>query len=180
MRKVYWVIVTTVISLWILALPGASLAQEASKIGFVNLDEVLAKSDVGNAWLTEFKTVNEKHRKNIQQKEQELQKLKDELDKQRPILTEQALKDKELAAQKKYRDYKDFVKDADDEMNIRSQDFLNKYMPQIVGIVNRFGEKEKYAMILVVDLSNRQIAYYDKKNDLTKRVLDEFNKTVKK
>lgn len=178
MRKVYWVIVTAIISLWILAIPGASQAQEATRIGFVNIEEILATSDIGKAANDEFKNAYEKNRKNIQQKEQELQKLKDELEKQRPILTEQALKEKEISAQKKYRDYQDFVKDANDELNTRRQDLMNKYVPQIMKIVNSLGEREKYAMI--VDLSSVPLAYHEKKNNITKRVLDEFNKTVKK
>lgn len=178
MQKVARFVVTIFIALGVLVVPGAIQAQDAGKIGFVNIEEVLATSDIGKAANEEFKAAYEKNKKNIQQKEQELQKLKDDLEKQRPILTEQARKDKDLAYQKKYRDYQDLVKDANDDLNTRRQDLVNKHVPQIMKIVNNLGEREKYTMIL--DMSTVPVAYHHKDNNVTKRVIEEFNKTVKK
>jgi hypothetical protein len=44
-------------------------------------------------------------------------------------------------------------------------------------VVNAIGEKEKYTVIF--DLSAMPIPYYNKTADLTKRVMDDFNKSYK-
>jgi outer membrane protein len=50
-------------------------------------------------------------------------------------------------------------------------------VPEILKIVQTIGEKEKYSVI--IDISAIPLAYYSKENDLTKRVIDEFNKSYK-
>ncbi|MDI9569417.1 MAG: OmpH family outer membrane protein [Pseudomonadota bacterium] len=155
-----------------LAAPAASRAE---KIGFLHVEEVLMNSRIGKAVLEELKKNYEKNRADIQGKEKELQRLKEELEKQRPVLTEKALRDREQAYQKKFRDYQDMVKDANDEMQLRRQEFLGKNVPEILKIVNAIGEKEGYT--LIIDLSAVPIAYHAKGNILTQRVIDEFDKT---
>jgi outer membrane protein len=153
-------------------------AQQAGKIGTFSMEEILSSSDVGKSANEEFKKLFEKNKKTIQDREKDLYKIKDELDKQRPILTEQALKDKEMAYQKKFRDYQDLVKDANEELNTRRQELVAKYVPDIMKIVGSIGEKDKYA--LIIDLSTMPVAYYMKENNITARIIDEFNKMTKK
>jgi outer membrane protein len=113
----------------------------------------------------------------LQEKEVELKKLKDELEKQRPLLKDDVMKERELAYQKKFRDYQLLVKDSNEELQARDQDLSKKLIPDILKLVQAIGEKEKYSMI--VDVSAIPLAYYSKENDLTKRVIEEFNKTYK-
>ena len=156
--------------------PQALYAQQVEKIGFFNMEETLAASDVGKAANEDFKKIYEKSKKSIQDLERELQKLKDELEKQRPFLKEQVLKDKESSYQKKFRSYQELVKDSNDDLTARRQDLINKYVPEIMKIVNAIGEKEKYTVI--IDLSTVPVAYTKKETNLTKRVIDEFNKAA--
>jgi outer membrane protein len=178
MRKVNLFILRVALIVFLVSIPPCVVqAQQAIKIGFINVEEILATSDTGKAAREDFKKMFDKNKKTIQDKEQELQKLKDELEKQRPILKEDVFRDKELSYQKKYRDYQDLVKDANEELNTRRQDMANKYVPEIMKIVNAIGEKEKYTMI--VDLSTVPLTYFNKEQNITKRVIDEYNKSLK-
>jgi outer membrane protein len=69
------------------------------------------------------------------------------------------------------------TKDAEEELRAKDQDLSRKILPEVLKIVQAIGEKEKYSMI--VDVSAIPLAYYSKENDLTKRVVEEFNKTYK-
>jgi len=155
----------------------ASLAAAAEKTGFVAIGEVLAKSDAGKRADEQFKKVVEKNKMAIQEKENELKKLKDELEKQRPMLKEEVLKTREADYQKKFRDYQLMVKDANEELQTKQQDMLKSLVPEIMKVVSAIGEKEKYTMI--VDLSTIPMAYFAKENNITKRVIEEFNRTYK-
>ncbi|MEK6534659.1 MAG: OmpH family outer membrane protein [Thermodesulfobacteriota bacterium] len=154
-----------------------SPAAAAEKTGFVDIREIMLTSSAGKKAAEDFKKTFEKDKAAIQEKEAELKKLKDELEKQRPLLKEDAMKEKELAYQKKFRDYQIMVKDSNEELQAKDQDLSKKLIPEILKLVQSIGEREKYGMI--VDVSAIPLAYYSKENDLTKRVIDEFNKTYK-
>jgi outer membrane protein len=155
----------------------ASPAAAAEKTGFVDVREIMLTSSAGKKAAEDFKKAFEKDKAAIQEKEAELKNLKDELEKQRPLLKEEAIKEKETAYQKKFRDYQIMVKDSNEELQAKDQDLSKKIIPEILKIVQAIGEKEKYSMI--VDVSAIPLAYYAKENNLTKRVVDEFNKTYK-
>ena len=87
------------------------------------------------------------------------------------------LKEKELAYQKKFRDYQLLVKDSNEELQAKDQELSKKMIPEILKLVHAIGDKEKYS--LIVDISAVPLAYYAKENDITKRVVEEFNKTYK-
>lgn len=154
-----------------------SLAAAADKTGFVDIREVMLASSAGKKAAEDFKKTFEKEKAAIQEKENELKKLKDDLEKQKPLLKEEAMKEKELAYQKKFRDYQLLVKDSNEELQAKDQELSKKMIPEILKLVQSIGDKEKYSMI--IDVSAIPLAYYSKENDLTKRVIDEFNKSYK-
>jgi outer membrane protein len=174
MKKYGWFVA----GILILALAfAASPAAAAEKTGFVDIREIMLTSNAGKKAAEDFKKSFEKDKAVIQEKEAELKKLKDDLEKQRPLLKEEVMKDKELAYQKKFRDYQLLVKDSNEELQARDQDLSKKMIPDILKLVQAIGEKEKFSMI--VDVSAIPLAYFSKENDLTKRVVEEFNKTYK-
>lgn len=173
MKRFVWIVAVVLT----LALAFAASPAAAEKIGFVNVQEVMVTSTVGKKEAEDLKKGIEKTKATLQEREAELKKLKEELDKQRPLLKEEAMKEKELAYQKKLRDYQILVKDSNEELQAKEQDLQKKMIPEILKLVQAIGEKEKYNMI--VDYSLIPIAYFAKENDLTKRVVDEFNKTYK-
>jgi outer membrane protein len=151
-----------------------SSAPAAEKTGFVSIGEVVAKSEAGKKAEAQFKQLVEKDRAAIQEREKELQKLKDELEKQRPLLREDVLKTREADYQKKFRDYQLLVKDSNEELQAKQQEIMKNLIPEIMKIVTAIGQKEKYTMI--VDLSIIPMAYHASENELTQRVIEEFNK----
>jgi outer membrane protein len=174
MKRYGWIVAAILIMALVFA---ASPAAAAEKTGFVDIREIMLTSSAGKKAAEDFKKSFEKDKAAIQEKEAELKKLKDELEKQRPLLKEDAMKEKELAYQKKFRDYQIIVKDSNEELQAKDQELSKKMIPEILKLVQSIGEKEKYSMI--VDVSAIPLAYYSKENDLTKRVIDEFNKTYK-
>lgn len=158
-----------------------SWALAAEKTGFVNIREVMITSNAGKKEIDDIKKSIDKTKAIIKERENELSKLKDELEKQKPLLKEEVLKEKELTFQKKLRDYQNLVKDSNEELQVKDEEISKKMYPEILKAVQAIGEREKYTMI--VDIGQIPIpvpiAYYSKENDITKRVVEEFNKTYK-
>ena len=144
------------------------------KIGFINLQEIMQGSDAGKKAAEDFKKFYEKETQEIKSSEKELKKIKDELEKQSSIMTQNSQKEKETAYQKKLRDYQLLVNDTNEELKKRDQEMTQKLMPGIMKIVRTIAEKEKFT--LVIDVATMPVPYYDKENDFSKKVIEEFNK----
>ena len=144
------------------------------KIGFINLQEIMQNSNACKKAAEEFKKFYEKETQEIKSSEKELKKMKDELEKQSSIMTQSSQKEKETAYQKKLRDYQLLVNDTNEELKKRDQEMTQKLMPGIMKIVLTIAEKEKFT--LVIDVATMPVPYYDKENDFSKKVIEEFNK----
>jgi outer membrane protein len=154
-----------------------SWAEAADKTGFVDIQKIMLTSNAGKKAAEDYKMAFEKSKKVIQGKESELKKLRDEIEKERSTLEEDVVKERELAYQKKYRDYELLVKDSNEELQNKDRGLTSKLAPEIMKVIRSIGEKEKYTM--VIDLNAMPIAYHAEENDLTMRVIEEFNKTYK-
>ena len=175
--KIKFGVIALVIGLSFLLSSGQASAQGiAGKIGFVDLREIIATSESGKQAAAEFKKTFEKRRVSIQQMEADLKKRKDELDKQRSIVKEDVMREKEMEYQKHYRDYQRLVQDSNEEMARRDQELSQKLIPEVMRIVNAFGEKEGYGLIL--DINNPTVVYHAKANNITKRIVAELNKNA--
>ena len=108
--------------------------------------------------------------------ENELRKMKEDLDKQGSMMADSARRDKEAAFQKKQRDYQLMGQDLNDELQKRDQEIFQKMMPGISKAIRIIAEKEKCVAIFLIGIPAAPVAYYSKENDITSKVIDEFNK----
>jgi len=90
------------------------------------------------------------------------------------VLTAEAYRDKEASYQVKFRDYQRMVQDANEELAKKEQDMTGKMIPEILKVVEQVGKEGKYDAIL--DLNNPIIVYHDKADNLTKKIIEEYNK----
>ncbi len=151
--------------------------QAEEKIGFFSLERVMKDSTEGKKAVDAMTSIANKSKAAIEPRENELKKLKDELDKQRNVMDPKVLKEKETTFQKKLRDFQILVKDSNEELQAKQDEISKEFFPEIMKIVKGIGEKDKYTLIL--EVSQYPVPYWSKANDLTNRVLDEFNRTFK-
>jgi outer membrane protein len=155
----------------------ASTFAADTKIGFINAKDIVLNSNAGKAAFLELKSIFEKKKILVQEKENELKKMKEDLDKQRSILKEDAYNKKELEYQKNLRDYKRFIEDTNEEMRIKDQELSQRLIPGVLKIAKAVGEEDGYTVIM--DISTNGLIFYSPKNDITKKVMEKYNKTYK-
>jgi outer membrane protein len=153
----------------------ASFAPAAEKIGVINLREVMLNSESGKKVGAEFKQFLDKKQKEISRREEEVKSIRGELDKQRSLMTEETLKEKETNYQVKLRDLQRLFDDSKQEIQIKEQDMAKKMIPEIMKVVTSFGETEGFTVILDVNM----VAFHAKGIDITGRVIQEFDKLNK-
>mgnify|MGYP001187776733 CR=1 FL=1 len=168
-KNIYRIIgVTLLFFIW------TTTVNAADKIGFMNLQEIIQNSIVGKKSAEEFKKYYEKKQEAIKAMENEVKKLKDELDKQGSVMTPSARSDKESAYQRKLRDYQLLVDDSNKELQKRDQEYSQKMIPEILKVVRAIGEREKFT--LIIDLSTTPMPYHDKSAEITKKIIEEYNR----
>ncbi len=149
----------------------------AEKIGFINLRAIMQNSNNGKKAAEDFKKLVDKKTETIKAAESELKKMKEALDKQSAVLTETVKKEKENVYQKKMRDYQILVDDSNKELKAKDEEIAGKLIPEIMKVVRIIGEREKYTLIL--EISSMPVPYFAKENDISKKVIDEYNKPKK-
>ncbi len=160
--------------LMLLLFAWTNTALAADKIGFINMQTIIQNSNAGKKAAEDFKKLFARKQENIKAMENEVKKLKDELDKQGAVMTASARGDKEAAYQRKMRDYQILVDDTNKELQKRDQEYSQQLIPEILKVVRAIAEKEKYTLIL--DISTMPMPYFDKNNDISKKVIDDFNR----
>jgi len=143
-----------------------------SKFGTVDMQKILLLSDAGKEAKEQLALKAAKYEAEKNVKEEDLKKLKGELEKQSVLLSEVARGAKEKDYQQKLKEYQRFLKDAQDDLQARNDEYTNKIVEEIVKVVQEYGKKNAYTYILV---KNESMIFMDDKVDLTDELLKQFN-----
>ena len=156
----------------ILLTPLAAKSQSAASVAFIDLQKVMLESEPGKQIRGQLTKEAERLKASLDGKQSELQRLKDAVEKQGSTMTPEARGDKEKQYQAKLKDYQRLYNDYQAELQQKDMEFTQKVLKQVEEVVRTLGEKEKYTVIL----DNTQVLYYDKANDISKRVIEDYNK----
>jgi len=175
MKKTYGLCLAVVFILVFVFSGSAAFA--SGKIGFFSMERLMKESVEGKRVLDEIRSMAEKSQAAITSRENELRKLREELEKQASLMKPEVLREKEANYQTKIREYQMLVNSSNEQLQEKQQEITTTIYPEIMRIVNSIGDKEKYTMI--INVSAIPIDYWDQTNDLTARILAEFNRTYK-
>lgn len=143
-----------------------------SKLGNVDMQKILMLSDAGKDAKEQLAIKAAKYEAEKNLKEEDLKKLKGELEKQSVLLSESARVAKEKDYQQKLKEYQRFLKDAQDDLQAKNDEYTNKIVDEIVKVVQEFGKKNGYTYIFV---KNESMIFMDDKVDVTDELLKQFN-----
>ena len=160
-----------------LALAPAAFCADEAKLGSVDIQKVLVLSDAGKEAKEQLAACGNKYETEKNSREDELKKLKADLEKQSVLLSESARGAKEKDYQQKLKEYQRFLKDAQDDLQAKNDEFTNKIVEEIVKTIQEYGKQNGYSMIFV---KNDSMIYLDGKVDLTDEILKAFNVVKKK
>ncbi len=160
-----------------LALVPGVFAAESGRLGVVDIQKILLLSDPGKEAKEQLSTKANKYEGEKNSREEELKKLKNDLEKQSVLLSESARNAKEKDYQQRLKEYQRFLKDAQDDLQAKNDELTNKIVEEVVKVVQEYGRKSGYSMIFV---RTDSMVYMDEKTDLTEELLKLFNASKKK
>ncbi|MBI5376849.1 MAG: OmpH family outer membrane protein [Candidatus Schekmanbacteria bacterium] len=147
------------------------------KIGIVDLQQVLNDSKKGKEAIKMLESEFDLKKKDMDEKEKELQSLQDEMVKRAAFWSDKVKAEKEDEFNKKLKNWKRLQVDIKDEFERKNKSYTDKILADIIDLVKQVGKRDGYNIILekqnaiyssdVVDLTPRVIELYDSVNSST-------------
>ena len=147
------------------------------KLGYIDMQRALNGSEAGKEAKEQLAAKVKKYQDEINVKQEDLKKLKDELEKQGMLLSDSARASKEKDYQNKLKDFQRFTKDAQDELQGKDEELTRRILEGMEKVIQEYGRQKGYTFIFV---KNESMLFVDDKADLTEEVLKLFNSNRKK
>ena len=155
-----------------------TLRSQTQNIVYIDLQRVMLESEKGREAKKALTSEAERLKKNLDGKQEELQKMKDTIEKQGATITPDARAEKEKQYQIKLKDYQRLYNDYQGELQQKDMEFTQKIVKDLEEIIKNMGEKEKYMLIL--EKNQAGILYGAPAVDITNKVINLYNEAAKK
>jgi outer membrane protein len=151
-------------------------AQERIKIGFIDIQRIIAESQAGKKAKDRFQAQVKKAETDVQKERQDLERLKGDLDKKGPLLKEEERRNLEADFQKRSVSLQRTMGDYQQDLQRKNNEMMAEILKELEQVVTEIGKAEKFTLIL----ERSQILYSDQATDITSRVIEVYNSRVKK
>jgi outer membrane protein len=165
---------------WVLtpALAQAPQAPQATRIGYVDLQRILARSQAGVQAREQLEKEKVGMQKQLDGHKVELDKLRDELEKKGQLLSADARRDKQDQLERKLRDAQRLAGDLEKELQRKEQNMGAKILRELEGIFTRVGKEKGY--VLIIERRQAGVVYGAPDADVTEEVIKAFDDEMRK
>jgi len=157
--------------------PGAPEVS-STRIGYVDFTRALNEVSDGREAKKRLKNEFKEKQQKLNMLQKELASMKEEIDRDRLILSDDALEVRESSYMQKLMDVQRRFADFRREMTDREEHLTEEILGRLRKIVKEMGEEGGYAIIL--EKSQELVLYAPAAEDLTDRVIREYNSGSKK
>jgi outer membrane protein len=156
-----------------MGLAGLILAQEGTKIGMINSQEVLEKSIEGKKALAQLQAADKKFSDDIARLDDQIKQLQNRLSAQRLTLTAEAAAGIQADAQKKQTERQRAVEDASRAMQVLQGQTLSQIQADLIPLIEQL-RKDKN-LDLIFDLTKSGAVFFSPALDLTAEVVRRYD-----
>jgi outer membrane protein len=167
----YWLVIA-----WLALSSSFALAQDRVKIGYIDVQRVIAESQAGKRAKDRFQAQIKKAEADLQKDRQELERLKADIEKKGPLLKEDERRNLEADFQKRSVNLQRTMGDYQEELRQKEGQMMSEILKELEQVVAEVGKAEKFTLIL----ERSQILYSDQGIDITTRVIESYNSRTKK
>jgi outer membrane protein len=153
--------------------PAPAAAQASSRIAYIDVQRVLARSSAGVAAREQLEREKSAMQKEMDGKRQELEKLRDELEKKGPLMQADARREKQETFERKRRDAARMMDDFQKELEKKEQILLQRVLQELSGVIEKVGKDKGYFMI--VEKRGASVLYASPDADLTDDIIRAYD-----
>jgi outer membrane protein len=146
----------------------------AVKIGYIDVQRVLARSAAGVAAREQLEKERATIQRDMDGRRQELEKLRDEIEKKGALMTADARREKQEQFERKRRDAARAADDYQKELEKKEGQLLQKVLQDVGGVIEKVGKEKNYYMI--VEKRNAGVLYAATDADLTDEIIRAFDR----
>jgi outer membrane protein len=155
-----------------LCITGAALAQDI-KIGYVDLQRALNESEAGKKAREEFKVEVDKLQVVLKKQKDQIDNLKDQMEKKALVVKEQERTNLEEEYRKKLRDFERSYKDSQADLQRKDSELTGVILKDLQEVIRDYGEQRGYTVIL--ENSGSAVLYGARNADLTEAIIEQYN-----
>jgi len=155
---------------------GVAQAQDALRIGFVDVRAVMAESKTGKQIRAELDKYVKDKQASLKKEEEKLLSLKKSLEKEALTLSESQKQEKQKGFQEKVQGLRKMAEDADRELRQKDADYTNKALATIREIIAAVAKEEKVNLVL----SRNEVLYGEDAMNLTAKVVARYDAQASK
>jgi len=145
----------------------------AEKVGYINLQRLVNESDMGKAARSDLQKLRSEKEAVIKDKLQEINNLRDLLNKEGNTMDAAEKRDKEQALNRALKEYQRLVEDAREDISNEDKELVAIILQKADPVLKEVAKKQKYTIILK---DANAIGYLDPSVDITDDVLKELNR----
>jgi outer membrane protein len=154
----------------------AAATDDGHRVGVFDMQRVLVKSASGVAAREALERERATMQKDVDGKRQELEKLRDELDKKGPLMTAEARREKEDAFERKRRDFTRLRDDYTKELEKKEQELLRRVLREVQGIIANVATQRRFQIII----EKQFVAYMAPSADVTDDIIRAYDQESSK
>lgn len=152
----------------------AGAANEAIRIGVVDMQKALQSVEAGKAAKDKLEKEVETKKKDIQTEQTALQKLEAELEKQTLVLSDEAKAKKQRDLQERFMKFNQMAYRTQEELKKREMDLTKPILEKLRKLISDMAKNKGYTIIL--EKNENTILFSLDKDDLTGEIIVAFNK----
>lgn len=169
--RVTWMFLA--IAVGVFMAPAGWAAEPLAKVGFVDIQGVISQSKEGQSARSRVAAEAAEKQKEVAAKEAEIKQMDAELQKQGPVLSDAAKKDREEDIRRRLRDLKRLTEDFNRDLAKREGELLNDLLRDVSAVIRDYGKEKGFT--LIIEKGQGGVIYGNDQTDLTKEVLERFN-----
>jgi len=169
-------------SLWlpVLALTAATMFAQApgpaGKVGVINVQGALISTKDGQKAAAELEAKAAPKRKELEAKQNEINSLKDQLQKGSNTLSEAAKQNLYRDIDQKTKNLKRDAEDAEAEFNQDQQKVLQQLGQRVMAVIDKYSRDNGFTLILDVSSPQTPVLYASNTIDITKDIIEMYDK----
>ncbi len=165
-KRIVTIVITMVfVSAW------PALGADVAKIGVIDFQRFLSTSKAGKEAQARFKDHGTQMESALKKKEAEIKDLRDRLEREAMVMTQEVREQKEREYRIKVSDFKDQEKKFLTELKGLENELVSKIRDDLLALIEEIGKKEGYLIIIDKAVAH----YYPVSIDVTDRLIQIYN-----
>jgi outer membrane protein len=152
-----------------------SISKSSENIAYLDLDNIVKNTKAGKSIINKLKVSKDSALKKFEQKEKELKKAEEDINKQKNVLSKEELKNKISDFRKEIASFRNDREKLIKDFNTKKIQEFDKFFKKITPIIGEYVTEKKIDIVL----KKKDIFLANKKNDITNEIIKLIDEKIK-